>query len=208
MVDTDTALQRQPTGKLTATVGATACAALLSIVPLMESGRHVDTVITSQHDVVITHQDPIRYTRAYQDTGGVWTICDGVADGVTRATTMSQQQCTSALLVELNDKAVAVQKCTPLDKSRYGYQLVAYVDFAYNLGPRKWCRSSAAKAARRGDLLGSCTRLLLYNKGRVNRRLVVIPGLDVRRRREQAYCQTGLTPSATPQNLAERLKGL
>ena len=195
-------------GKLTATVGATAAAMLLSMVPLMESGRKVVTQATPDHQVVIVSQQPIKYTHAYIDIAGVATVCDGLTHGVTRLTTKSPQQCMDMLDAQLNVDAVAVQSCTPLEKTRWGYQLAAFVDFAYNLGDRAWCHSSAAKRVRAGDVAGACDLLLRYNKARVHGRLVPVADLTRRRKREREYCRTGLFPGSTPTNLAARLKGL
>lgn len=208
MADNEQGSKPQTTnGKLTAVVGPVAAAALLSIVPLMESGRKVVTQITPTKQVVIVRQDPQRYTRAYRDMANVITICDGLTHGVTMRTTMSEQQCEAALEVVLAQEAEQLQRCTPLDKNKYGYQLAAFIDFVHNLGAGAWCKSSAAARVRAGRIAEACDLLTLYDKVRVHGRLVTVPYQLRRRLRERAYCQTGLVPGSTPANLPARLKG-
>lgn len=178
------------------------------LIPAEESGRRVITEITAARQVVIVKQDPIKYTHAYTDIAGVSTVCDGLTRGVTRRTVMTPQQCDDVMEAELAATATKVQACTPLDSAKYGYQLIAYVDFSYNLGTGAWCNSAAAHKVRIGSVVASCDLLLRYNKARVHGRLVPVADLTRRRKREQAYCQTGLVPGSTAGNLAARLKGL
>jgi lysozyme len=106
---------------------------------------------------------------AYQDTGGVWTLCDGHTAGVRPGDTA-----TSAL--------ATVQRCitTPLSLG----QLAAFTDAAYNAGPAIVCGSTLQRKANAGDVAGACAELprWVYAGGKV------LPGLVARREAERKLC--------------------
>jgi lysozyme len=194
--------------KLTALVGASAAALLLSQIPLSESSRKVVTQVTADKQVVIVKQDPFKYMAPYLDIAGVRTACDGLTGAaIPKHGVLAPSQCQTLLEAALDTAAAAVEKCSPIDGNKYPAQVYAYVDFAYNLGGGAWCQSSARRAVLSGNLTASCDLLLLYNKARVHGRLVPVADLTRRRHRERAYCQTGLVPGATQANLAVRLRG-
>jgi lysozyme len=62
--------------------------------------------------------------------------------------------------------------------------LAASVSLAYNIGTAGFCRSTAAKRFRAGDVRGGCNAFLVWNKagGRV------VAGLARRRSAERSIC--------------------
>ena len=75
--------------------------------------------------------------------------------------------------------------------------LAAFADAVYNLGPKIACDKAHSTPARKlaaHDFTAACHALRLYNKASVAGVMVVLPGLDTRRAREEARC---LTPDDT-----------
>lgn len=80
----------------------------------------------------------IKY-KAYQDTGGVWTICYGYAQGVRPGQTATPQQCWSMLQTEAQATANAIVPYLPATINPN--QLAALISFCYNVGNTA-CRNS------------------------------------------------------------------
>jgi lysozyme len=70
----------------------------------------------------------------------------------------------------------------------------AFLSFAYNVGTGAFCKSTMAKKANAGDLLGACNEFPKWNKAAG----IVLPGLTTRRQDERALCLRGLA-SGGPQ---------
>jgi lysozyme len=128
-----------------------------------------------------THFEGQRLT-AYQDTGGVWTLCDGHTAGVRPGDTATSAQCQAWLQQEMGDALATVQRCitTPLSLG----QLAAFTDAAYNAGPAIVCGSTLQRKANAGDVAGACAELprWVYAGGKV------LPGLVARREAERKLC--------------------
>ena len=191
--------------KLAAVVGAAAAAMLLTLTPMEESGRTVDVQIAADGSATVTHIAGPQYLRAYLDIVGVATACDGLtyyANGkrVRAGDRFTESQCTKMLEAALVQHAETVMACTPFDKGRDAYQIVAAVSMDYNTGG--WCGSTARKRWAAGNRAGSCDALLWWNKagGRA------VTGLTRRRNRERQYCLTNIAPGAAPANLKARLE--
>jgi len=197
-------------GTLTAVVGVIAAGALFALVPKEESGRTVDVSIADDGSAKVLHVGGKQYLTGYLDIAGVGTACDGITryqgKPIAKGQKFTEAQCTAMLETELVTHASAVMTCTPFDKARQPYQIVAAVSFAYNVGPGAWCGSTAAKRARSGDVRGMCDALLAWDKARVGGVLRPVTGLTRRRNRERQYCLTGTAPSFTADNLAARLR--
>lgn len=65
------------------------------------------------------------------------------------------------------------------------YEAAALVSFVFNVGERKFCRSTLARRINRGELPAACAELdkWIYAKGRK------LPGLVNRRAQERALCE-------------------
>lgn len=142
---------------------------------------------------------------AYQDVAGVWTIGYGSTAGVTRGQTITEPDADARLRAELLGYEAAVSDAAhqPLTQSQFD----ALVSFAYNVGPAGMAGSSVIKAHNRGDYQAAARAFALWNKVRVNGRLVPVAGLTRRRAAEAAlYLQDQVTfdSPATPEPAPER----
>jgi lysozyme len=135
--------------------------------------------------VMATHFEGTRHT-AYQDVGGVFSICQGHTAGVTAGDTATDAQCMDYLRHDMRDAFAEVKRCIHVPLSLG--QTVAFTDAAYNLGPRIVCDSTLQRKANAGDLTGACRQLSrwVYAHGRKLR------GLIKRRGAEREVCLHGL----------------
>lgn len=128
--------------------------------------------------------------RGYRDIAGISTACRGVTgNGIVAGRLYTKAQCDA-----LNDEAAArhvegVLRCTP---RLTGYQLTAASALAYNIGVSAYCGSTAARRFNAGNLRSGCDAFLPWSKARVNGRLVVVRGLQLRRQAEREICLRGL----------------
>jgi len=116
-----------------------------------------------------------RYT-AYQDPGGVWTVCDGITGpDVIRGKRYTDSECDALLNKHLApvkrvvDRAVKV----PIDD----YTRASLYSFAYNVGPGAFERSSLLRHLNEGNTIEACNDLRKWvyvnkqrNRGLINRR--------------------------------------
>jgi lysozyme len=72
---------------------------------------------------------------------------------------------------------------------------LAYTDFTFNVGVDAFAKSTALRKLNAGDRAGACAEMLRWNKGTVKGKLVVLPGLDRRRKAENLACVSGKVPS-------------
>jgi len=96
---------------------------------------------------------------AYQDQGGVWTICDGITADVKPGMKVTQSWCDLRKMEEIE------RHSTPLD--RVSYQMrdvgrVAWADFCYNVGTGNCSGSSAFKQLVSGQEMTSCDGFLAW----------------------------------------------
>lgn len=150
-------------GKLATVVGSASAAALLITMVALFEGKS---------------NDP------YQDIVGVWTVCYGETQGPMRRFT--DAECEQKLANALVRYALPVQQCADL-KGRPN-QLVAASSLAYNIGTSAFCRSTAARKFKAGDLKGGCAAMLRWNMAGGK----VVRGLTIRRQKEYNICMTGL----------------
>lgn len=121
----------------------------------------------------------------YYDQVGKLTWCYGETNGPYKDK-YTKAECDAQLIKTVTKYAKEIAHCVPPDLPEV-VQAV-FVDVAYNIGPPTFCKSSISKNALAGNLQRACSAILLYNKGRINGKLVVIKGLTKRRQREYADC--------------------
>ncbi|HET9510006.1 MAG TPA: lysozyme [Sphingomonas sp.] len=173
-----------PKKSLAVVIGsALGAAALLTMVPMEESGRKVVATIGADQTVTVRHVSGPQYLRAYLDIVKVPTACDGITRGVRLGQTYTEAQCNALLEQELVAHAEPVIACVPRLYGRPN-QAAAAVSLAYNVGTSGFCGSTAARRFNVGDWRGGCEAFLMWDKagGRVVR------GLQLRRQRERALC--------------------
>lgn len=126
---------------------------------------------------------------AYPDPatrGQPWTICYGSTNGVKPGDHKTIEQCKAMLSLELQTYAKGIEGCTrvPLPDARF----VALTSFAYNVGIKAACGSSAVKLINQGKTAEGCEALLKWNRAAG----IVFPGLTRRRQKERQFCLEGL----------------
>jgi lysozyme len=136
-----------------------------------------------------------RYT-AYQDVGGVWTICQGLTGPwVHRGLTMTARQCDAKFVEVIVEHEQGLLACAPALAAVPDKTYIAINDWAYNVGIGAACKSTLVRKVQAGDLRGACAELSKWVlvKGRVVAGLVKrrVTG-DLERISEQQLCLEGL----------------
>lgn len=131
---------------------------------------------------------------AYQDVGGVWTICTGAIldlddQPVRRGLRYNTQQCLSLLSRDISNHSKAVQKCVyvPL----YQYQFDALTSFAFNIGNYAFCGSTMVRLLNNGDYSAASGQFMKWTKVTVKGKKVTSPGLINRRTSDKALFDDG-----------------
>ena len=136
---------------------------------------------------VAMHFEGLR-TKPYRDPVGIPTVCYGETQRPMRE--YSADECAVMLQArQARDYAPQVLQCAPgLADPRRVNTFAASIDFAYNAGVRTFCHSSMARGFNAGHWADGCRAFGLYDKARVNGRLVVLRGLARRRSAETTLC--------------------
>lgn len=132
---------------------------------------------------------------AYYDPPGILTVCRGhTGPDVRKDKLYSLSECDSLFSDDMRKAITTVDRCQPGLPVNV---LAAFADAVYNMGPHIACDTRAAPLgstpARKlaaHDFTAACHALRLYNKAKVGGVMVVLPGLDTRRSREEARCLT------------------
>lgn len=138
---------------------------------------------------------------AYQDSGGVWTIGYGHTSGVYPGQVCSHAQALKWLAQDLADSARAVNKyVTEHGKRKITVrQRIAWISFAFNVGPGGLAESTALARFKDGDVKGAAEALMWWSKDANG---TVLEGL-LRRRKAEGW----LLVHKTARALVERQKG-
>lgn len=123
----------------------------------------------------------------YLDIVRVATVCYGHTGDVDMGRRYSDEECRSILKKDVATHTAPILKCVPGLADR-PYQLGAAASLAFNIGPKGFCGSTAARRFNAGNWRGGCDAFLFWNKagGRV------VKGLANRRRAEWKVCVTDL----------------
>lgn len=97
-------------------------------------------------------------TTAYQDTVGVWTICDGRTQGVHPGMTQTVEQCQAWLRTQVAADYAIVERCIKPELTLG--QAIAFTDAVHNLGSSVVCGSTLQAKANAGDIEGACMQLV------------------------------------------------
>lgn len=171
MVDT---VQRQPAfgtkTKVATGAGGTAAAAAIILYALWPAQEGTELV-------------------AYQDSIGVWTICQGDTSNVRPGMIETEAGCKARMDRIVGGSIAAVDRLVPGEKTVGQY--VAYADFIGNAGEENFRISSMRRFAMQGRLADSCNAFLkwIYAGGRDCRDPKSnCRGIVYRRQTERAYC--------------------
>ena len=154
-----------PRQRLVAKIGAGAVALVLPVVMLYEG-----TVL-----------------RSYVDPVGIVTACTGRTGPELRmGQTFTKEQCEAMLYGDLLKHADALS-CVKIPLA--DNQKAAFLSFAFNVGTSAFCKSTLARKANAGDLMGACAELSRWVMAGGRE----LPGLVKRRAAERQLCEKGLT---------------
>jgi len=122
---------------------------------------------------------------AYDDGGGVWTICYGHTKGVKRGDVATKQQCLDWLQEDIAEHSAGMRQCATVPYKEN--EEIAHLSLTFNIGVAAYCGSSALRKHNAGDPDAGCELMKLWNKDNG----IVIPGLVNRRAAEEALCKKG-----------------
>lgn len=126
------------------------------------------------------------HRKPYIDPVGIPTACIGeTGRAVVLGKTYTPEECARLYVDSLNIAASHVEKCTP---NVHEGMKPALISFTFNVGGGAYCRSTLARKANAGDMVGACKELLrwTYAGGRQ------LPGLVARRKAEADLCLRGI----------------
>lgn len=113
----------------------------------------IAVVLLGGHDGV----EGRRYT-AYQDVGGIWTVCDGITGSdVDRHHHYTDGECDGLLAKHLKPVARVVDRSVKVPIG--DYTRAALYSFAYNVGTGAFQRSSLLRHLNSGDTEQACNDL-------------------------------------------------
>lgn len=124
----------------------------------------------------------------YKDIVGVTTVCYGETRVPMRRYT--DQECEAMLKEAVKGFMEPVLDLTPTLADR-PYELAAATSLAYNIGLQNYKISTVRKKFLSMDFKGACNGFGAWNKARRGGRLVVVKGLDNRRKDETKLCLKG-----------------
>ncbi len=160
---------------------------------------------TSERGIAVIKSFEAFRAVAYLDVAGVPTIGYGTTRGVKLGDTITEPQADARLREELREYEAAVERYA--SQAITQSQFDALCSFAYNVGIAGMRSSSVLKAHNRGDYQAAARAFGLWNKARVNGKLVPVAGLTRRRAAEAAlYLQDAalVESPATPEPVPER----
>lgn len=134
--------------------------------------------------------------KAYLCPTGHWSIGYGHAKGVKPGMVISEDQAEALLLGDLAEIADTLRSHFCLNQNQFD----AVASFVYNLGWGKFRVSPMYRRLAKGEYELFASKLLEYNKGVVNGKLVALGGLTKRRQAEKALFEdlSGLPVAEIP----------
>lgn len=130
--------------------------------------------------------------KPYRDIVGVKTWCYGETRGPSKAV-YTKAECDAMLVKALGEFETGYRKCLPdgiMDDPKRvpDGAYVAFLSLSYNIGTGAFCKSTAAKKLREGNVKAACYAATAFNKAGGK----TVKGLVNRRNAELKLCLTGL----------------
>ncbi len=122
-------------------------------------------------------------SEAYLDSVGVWTIGYGHTMNVKPGDSITEDEADSLLRAELIHYENAVERYVQSELTQNEFD--ALVSLCYNIGPANFSKSTVVRFINQGNKRGAAYAFELWDKGRIEGKLVILPGLAVRRRNER-----------------------
>jgi lysozyme len=134
--------------------------------------------------VLIAQWEGLRLV-AYDDGGGVWTICYGHTKGVKRGDVATKQQCLDWLQEDIAEHSAGMRQCATVPYKEN--EEIAHLSLVFNIGVSAYCGSSALRKHNAGEPDAGCDLMKLWIKDNGK----TIPGLVSRRNAESIICKKG-----------------
>jgi lysozyme len=134
---------------------------------------------------------------AYRDVAGVWTIGVGHTAGVKSGDRLTLVQAMALLAGDVASltRTIAALVASQKGTSQHGFN--AMVSLSFNIGHTAFNSSSVLRHHLAGDWEAAAATFLLWDKAHIDGKLVDIPGLLARRKREAAlYLGVDVYPRA------------
>lgn len=131
-------------------------------------------------------------TVAYLDPVGIPTVCFGETKGVKLGDRYTKEECKDMLKESLVEHERGMRKCLGRPDDIPDLTYGAFLSFTYNVGVGAFCKSTMARKANAGDLVGACNELPRWTKAKG----ITLPGLVTRREEEKKMCLDGLKRKA------------
>jgi len=121
---------------------------------------------------------------------GVWTIGYGHTGPAShKGNVISEDQAEDLLREDMSESEYFVGRYIEVELNQD--QFDALVSFTFNVGGGALAKSTLRRKLNDGDYDGAANEFIRWNKGTVNGKKVVLPGLTRRRRSEQFLFKTG-----------------
>jgi lysozyme len=134
----------------------------------------------------------------YVDPVGIKTVCAGhtAAMGPITQAHYTDAQCVAMAASDLSKEQREFEAKYPQAKDMTPEQEAMLIDAVHNMGMGTFDSGSLPGLIREENFDGACARLLQYDKGRIDGRLFVLPGLERRRVAEYDVCTGRKTATA------------
>lgn len=120
---------------------------------LIASGASAVTIATQ-----FLHEREGDRLAAYRDSGGIYTACMGVTNGVKAGDRFTPEQCAAKDSAAVQTAAAEVQRMVTVPMSEP--ERAAVISFcAYNIGPGKCSDSTFLRKLNAGDRAGACAEI-------------------------------------------------
>lgn len=126
---------------------------------------------------------------AYVDPVGVVTVCAGHTRTAKLGQNLSDERCAELLLEDSEYAQAVVRRLVKVPISQG--QFDALTSLVFNIGEGNFARSTLLRKLNANDCRGAAAEFPKWNKGRVNGKLTVLPGLTTRRADERRTFETG-----------------
>ena len=139
---------------------------------------------------IIEKVEGVEY-RPYMDIAGIPTVCSGITGpDVIWGKVYTKSECRKLLEkhIAIHGKHVENAVSYPINANTRA----ALISFSYNVGGRAMRNSTAVRLINQGKIEQGCRALGMWNKAKVNGKIVVVKGLVNRRNEEIKLCLSGL----------------
>ncbi len=138
---------------------------------------------------IVKHFESL-FLKAYIDPVGVWTIGYGhTGTAAYEGNKITEEEADALLREDMKESELFVDRYIDVSLSQQQYD--ALVSFTFNVGGGALSKSTMRKKLNANDFNGAAKEFPRWNKGTVDGKKVVLPGLTRRRKSERHLFETG-----------------